>query len=272
MVTIDFNDVFVLIRYSGERTLALCRKLIENEVPTHLIHVSPVFPSFNECFKFGLEEAIKSQKEFSVFIDADILIRSGSTLGRLVERLRTRDSEVCAVAGYTMDKFHLGSKAGGIHLYRTSIFKLIWNDLDSFIEDPRPETRAKEIMVLRYNKTIDYVEEINCFHDFFQFRRDIVRKISFRLKKSNNLLNSYYVYFKKLRFFYADYRLAYQTLSRLELNANNKSSFLNIDYSRLKFSEKSDLKIWIPYLVYSTDFPFYYWYFVFKVYRRVLKF
>ncbi len=263
---INPTEVFVLIRYSGERTFSLCQKLIENEVPLSCIYVTPIHSTFNECFVYSITQAIEKERLYTIFIDADILIRPGSLSG-LVNKFKSLDGQYGCINSFTLDKFHLGKKSGGVHIYRTSALKLVFNDLQSFINEQRPETEAKNIIHQKYGLKIFHWDQITCFHDFFQFRKDIIRKVSFRKLKSSHLLPTYLGYYKLLKFISSDYDLAYRVLNAKRINFNNKSSSENIELFRFKIVEKDIFISKSAFLLFESKIPFYFWIFVFKFFR-----
>lgn len=224
--------------------------------------------SFNDCFNYSISKAVDQNKRFTIFIDADILVRPGAVIN-LIEIFKTLDNQYCTITGFTLDKFHVGKKSGGIHIYRTEALKLVHKDLDAFINDERPETRAKEIMHKKYGLEIFKLDEVTCMHDFFQFKKDIIRKVSFRQLKSAHLSTTYIKYYRVLSLILSDYHLANKVLLDSGLNPNNKSSSEGINFSKLEFKEKKNLSSFFLYPLFSTNIPFYFWFLFFKMFRRL---
>ncbi len=256
--------ISVIIRYSGERTLSLARALIEQQVDGRYVFVTPSFSTFNDCFIYCIYQTFELRTKYVAFIDADLIIRP-NVIKRLVDCFESLGDDYFTISTFTLDKFHLGKKSGGIHIYRTVAFKKLQSHVSQLLDKARPETYAKNLLVQIYELKIFNLDLITSMHDFYQFRRDIIRKISFRMIKSSELRKPYLRKYSFIKYFLADFHLAYQILIETKVNLNAMSSRANVAYEKFIFTEKKDLANRYLYYLHLTNIPYIFWRIFFRI-------
>ena len=164
----------VIIRSVGERTEALCKKLIiEQGVPEIDVFIVNEVP-FSKSLLYSLELGVKQAKKYTLCIDADVLLRPNA-IKTLVDVFEVLPQNICEIQGYVYDKFFGGARSGGIHLYRTSLLPKMIELVKNNQETIRPETFALNQMKsagFPWLK-IDYAIGL---HDEEQYFEDIYRK------------------------------------------------------------------------------------------------
>lgn len=262
------------MRSSGERTTDLCLKLVKAEVSPENVIVTPTFDSFNECFDYCLRYCMNISTSYVAMIDADVLIRPG-VLRQGEKLFNNLSNEFGFINSFTYDKFHVGRKPGGIHLYRTQVLHKIFHLLPLLKEMPRPETSAKEL-ACRHLGVRQYIWwRVTSVHDFLQFRMDLIRKVSFRLKKNSELMVRYSRLFKVLGFMSSDYQLAFDVIIAMKgrvVNPNEVSSKNGVKFELFSYNEKKPLNSSAISLAYRTEIPFLFWGWVFFAIKRIKLF
>lgn len=185
------SDVTVVIRSAGERTEALCKKLVFKQVPSEnvvCIHETPFIKALAKSFEVGIERGLP----WTLCLDADYLLMKGAIL-RLVDTFKRCGDNVFKLQGETMDKFFGGPVlAGGHHLYRTALLPVAQEFLPFGSETGRPES-AVLVKMTQIGHPLHQLSEVSGMHDYQQYYRDIYRKMCVRAHK----FRSYLMYFLK---------------------------------------------------------------------------
>lgn len=170
----DLSSVTVVVRFAGERTGALCVRLVTDQglsaTQVHTIREAPFLAALRRSLEIGIAE----NRVWTLCVDADLLLRPGSirTLIKLASRSTENTSEL---QGFILDKFFGGPRPGGVHLYRTALLAKALELLPSGGMEIRPENYV--LNRLRAEgfpyKVVPYVVGL---HDYEQYYKDIYRK------------------------------------------------------------------------------------------------
>ena len=174
------SDVTVVIRSSGERTEALCKQLVLQQVPREhviVIHERP----FNKALLFGYEVGLDSGLPWTLCLDSDVIL-SATAIPRLLTLVRELGKESLGLQGRVLDKFFGGDRLAGYHLYRTCLLDKARSLIPISNQSMRPETYVKRQMVARGHDW-HFTKDILGLHDYKQFYRDIYRKMIVQARK-----------------------------------------------------------------------------------------
>ena len=235
----------VIIRSVGERTEALCKKLIiEQGVPESNVFIVNEIP-FSKSLLTSLELGVERAKKYTLCIDADVLLRPNS-IKTLTEVFEVLPDKVCEIQGYVYDKFFGGARSGGIHLYRTALLPKMIELVKNNQETIRPETYAlNQMKAAGYPwMKIDYAIGL---HDEEQYYEDIYRKCFVHGVKHLKLAETFVENWKDGQEEDFDLKVALMAFADSLLCAKdvfiNKSDTTYIDgFKKLKISEKDPLK------------------------------
>jgi len=173
------SGITVVIREAGERTAELCHRIVAAQVLPGSVTVVSERP-FAAAHEKSVRIALAQRRQWSVFLDADVLLRRDA-LRRMVEEL-----ESCTHTFYMMNFLVLdrgfGGPAYGVHCYRTELFGKAVKFMKVAWQDQRPETRLCKEMAKRGIPTI-LSRTIVGLHDYEQYYRDLYRKVFVRAAK-----------------------------------------------------------------------------------------
>lgn len=200
------TNVTIVIRSCGERTVEVCKNLIlEQGVPVDSVFTLNESP-FSKALHLGSQIGIDEGKDWTLFVDADVLIRPGS-IPRLLKHAESLPKEVCEVQGYCLDKFFGGARQVGIRLYRTSLLNVFILNIPGEGTDIRPESRALESMAAQgYSRRV--VPEITGLHGFEQCYEDIFRTSFVQAHKHLQFSQFFVSYWRSMIGFDEDYKVA----------------------------------------------------------------
>jgi hypothetical protein len=199
------TDVAVVVRASGERTMEACIQLLEEQAGPLAGLVQYVSP-FNLASIKSVEIAVATGKKYTALVDADVLISPGS-LSKLRSILENASPETFLVNTYTLDKFHLAGREGGIHFYRTELLANYLNLANEWGNIARPEAKFHHWMEANGFR-IHYDSSITSIHEFFQWRKDVRQKVGFRLKKLGINQLKHARYLKRMGWLDVDFKIA----------------------------------------------------------------
>ena len=176
----------VIVRASGEATTPYLMKQLNKQVTSDdNLSVIDNQESFEMKLKQGFEKAFKINNPFSVFIDADILVRSNviTKIRSLCFKLNDND------LGFGLrlwDRFYDQPKFRGLHIYQTKFLKLAIKHIPDVGDTIRPESFTKNSLSennVRWNNNLTrYVAGI---HDYGQYSADIFYKFLIRKERSD---------------------------------------------------------------------------------------
>lgn len=175
------STVTVVIRSAGERTENSCRSLIlEQGLSPGSLFIVRERP-FSKTLRSGYEIGIHAGKPWTLFVDADLLLRAKS-IEKLVGEAQTQRANICEFQGYCLDKFYGGIRVGGVHLYRTALLEEVLRSIPEEDSAIRPESSALEKMASKgFPRKV--LPELVGLHDFDQDYKDIFRKCFVHARK-----------------------------------------------------------------------------------------
>lgn len=185
------DQVTVVIRSVGERTEALCHRLLAQQVPEQsivMVRESPFTTAIAKTFQVGQDQ----DRPWTLVIDADTLVRRNA-LVKLFSIAQRADDHVFEIQAQILDKFFKIPKPAGNHLYRTALLDQALDLIPSSEESLRPETFVIKAMAARGYPWIQ-VDWIVGLHDYEQYCVDIYRKAFTHAHKHRR----YATYFEKL--------------------------------------------------------------------------
>ena len=172
MSTIN-DDITVVIRSVDERTCKICRALVLKQIPERCIYVvneTPFEAALRSCYQIG----IKSQTEWMITIDADVLLRDGAIDGILSEA-KAMPSNYFQIEGMIFDKFTYRSRWAGYRCYRIKCLDIAYKLIPQDYKEIRPESAIRNRMAdIGYPFLRSY--RIYGIHDYEQYYIDIYRK------------------------------------------------------------------------------------------------
>ena len=211
------NDIAVVVRASGERTTSICIQLLEEQVGKIVGLVEGVSP-FNAASRKSVEMAVATGKKSTALVDADVLV-SPNSLAKLRSILERATPETFLVNTYTLDKFHLAGREGGIHFYRTGLLAKYLELANEWSDIPRPEAKFHHWMEAN-GYTIYYDQQITSIHEFFQWRKDVRQKVGYRLQKLGLPQLKHASYLRKMGWLDGDFSIAGSLIRRSENTAS----------------------------------------------------
>jgi hypothetical protein len=182
------ENVTIVIRNVGERTLESCYKIVSGQVNSSNIFVineTPFSMAVLKTFQIGVE----SKKDWTLAIDADLLLTENA-IEEMVSKANSISGELYVYQGMILDYLFGSYRFGGPHLYKTSVLpealKIVTNNLSEI----RPESFTYG--ELSKKGFIAYCDNtVYALHDYDQYPKDYYRKGFFHGKKALNdqLLN-----------------------------------------------------------------------------------
>lgn len=179
------DNVTVVIRSSGERTVECCRILAEQQVNSECVFVieeRPFSQAVRKCYEIG----IKENRPWTLALDADILIAPGAILA-MVDAISNLGDDYFEYQGRILDKLFQAPRNGGPHLYRTSLLETALPLIPKEGTSLRPESHVFDAMqklnYFRYNSLAIYG-----LHDYEQYNIDIFRKTFIHSQKHSYLI------------------------------------------------------------------------------------
>ncbi|MDN3492421.1 hypothetical protein [Winogradskyella bathintestinalis] len=223
------KSITIIVRTTGESTTEILVKQLQKQITEQ---DSLLIIDKEECFedklKNGFKLGVEENKAFTVFIDADILLRHNAIkkIKKLTNKLKDSD------LGFGLrlwDRFYDRPKFRGLHVYRTNLLE----KAILYVPEPnvklRPESFTKQKMKEDghdwRNGISFYVAGI---HDFFQNSEDIYYKFLIRSKRSRNDLFELKKKFRLAR--ETDYKIALQGIldgEQMTDITNNKFLYKN---------------------------------------------
>lgn len=183
------SNVAVIIRSVGERTEALCRHLVEQQVPPEhvvVIHERPFSKAVQRSFEIGLDFGL----DWTLCVDADVLLRRDG-IRMLVEAASKLPESTFAFSGSILDKLLGHIRPGGGHLYRTRHCRKALVFIEESSAQIRPESYVKvKMRQIGHPDVIDDQIVIG-IHDFEQYFIDIYRKAITHAHKWADRMTSY---------------------------------------------------------------------------------
>lgn len=250
---ISSHSLAVIIRASGENTLKELIKIVKKQLlPQDKLEILDEEVPFFEKLKHGFQLATKLDRDFTVFIDADILIRSNA-LHKTRKLIANMNENDLGFGLRVWDRFYNKPKFRGYHVYRTSYLTKAAGFICLKNNQLRPESFVKQKMLdlgyLWKNNLSNYVVGL---HDYFQNSNDIYYKYLIRAHRSKDEIKRLKTYFerKKNEPEFKIALLAIENASDIYSIENNKSLYIRSDLPKLK----SNVNVNVNYLVIKNLF------------------
>jgi len=201
------TNAAVVIRSSGERTEALCKKLIAEQVAQKNIFLVKGEKPFSNALERMFQIGIECNLPWTIAVDADLLV-SENGISSIIAIAENRHDNFFEINAQMLDKFFGGPKDGGLHLFRTSLLDLAITQIPAEGFSMRPESFVIDRMQsLGYPQIKDDI--VLVMHDYEQYYRDIYRKAFFHGKKHIRFFhNSLLPFWERLSKVDPDYRVA----------------------------------------------------------------
>lgn len=169
------KNVTVVVRSAHERTAQHCMQYIAQQVTNENITVIHERP-FSTAVRTSFEIGVQSNLDWTLCVDADVLLGSGSIAGLItLAEPYAQSSHLFSLQGVLLDRLLNTFRHCGVHLYRTQGLNVALTEAIFDAQALRPETYIKEQMRGRGFRveTVDFRVGL---HDYEQYFRDIYRK------------------------------------------------------------------------------------------------
>ena len=200
-----YIDLTVIIREANERTLPLCRELLESEVGKDKVVVVSEVP-FTKALEKTYEIGIERGCPWTLVIDADVLIREGA-IEYLLRVAESVDGNIFKIYGKVLDKLVGGPRHGGIHLYRTACLREAITMIPHKNNSVRPECDTINEMI-REGLALLQLDMVVGLHDYEQCFCDVYRKAFFHAHKHKREMVYWESMWRKLSHCDDDYKVA----------------------------------------------------------------
>jgi len=222
----NLNNCCVIIRSTGERTESLCKySVLKNGVLNDQIFFIKNISPFSEALKKGYELALHKNKEFTFFIDADIVVLPNS-LNKMIAEIK-KNKGIFFVNPSSFDYFFNQIKINGPHLYRTKFLKKALDFIPNEKISRRPETYVVKKMNLIGYKNIIFNEPV-ALHEFEQYNKDIFNRSFNKFVKFPKERWELFKRIKKEKKNNYDFEIAYKVFKYLTL----RKYYLKLDYKQ----------------------------------------
>jgi hypothetical protein len=200
------NDVVVIIRSVGERTLNLCRRIVQCQVdPTNIVVINEV--PFSKAVRKTFEIGLDFKLPWTLAVDADVLLEKNA-ISTIISKAERELPNTFSFNVKSFDKFFVSPRYGGPHLYRSSLLEKALSCLPSE-EFIRPETIVGEILHEKEGIENIIYECVLSIHDYEQWYRDIYRKAYVHANKHGNMyVESFLKYWSRMMNEDLDYKVA----------------------------------------------------------------
>lgn len=175
------DDVIVILRAAGERSLDASLALVHAQVPRDRVFVVEERP-FERALRTTYERGIQQASKWTVTLDADVLLQDGAIAALIGEAERMPESYV-QIEGRIFDKLTGLFRQAGHRVYRTSLLKEALRHVPepATVLRPEYETLLKMTALGHRSRRVAHVVGL---HDFEQYYRDIYRKAYVHARKS----------------------------------------------------------------------------------------
>lgn len=197
-----------MIRSISERTSEVCQKIVEAQVPIENVYIINEKP-FSEAVKKTLEIGAKHGK-WLIAVDADVLLFSDS-IAQMVERAESFNQDFFFYQGAVLDKFFLGYRPAGPHLYNCRHLTRSLELRKGFENDMRPESYIRSRMV---EKGYAYIQDKTVYglHNFEQSYIDFYKKTHRAFFKDEYFMKKLLRLFKKFNKADLDFAIAEKSI------------------------------------------------------------
>lgn len=162
-------NVVTVIRTNGERTAAVCERLVREQADeVHVIAIKPFTAAVVRCFEIGLE----SGADWLMTVDADVLVRPGA-IRELWAYAGSMRPAVCEYQGLILDRLAMTERVAGPRMWRVSALEQL---LPLVTDAIRVESHVLQC-AKKLGWRSEILSEFNAgVHDYEQYYRDLYRK------------------------------------------------------------------------------------------------
>ena len=179
------KDIVVVIRSAGERTLGLCKEIVQRQVDEDQIQIIEEKPFF-KAVKKTIEIGSESSAKYLLALDADMILYPDTIDYAIHSATEVDFDKHLRLTFFVMDKFR-GKTRAGIHLYNNKHSKKIYEFLKEINTDTfflRPESENMRRCAEQNNLHFKYFpNQIVGMHDYYQYYKDLYIKYRLRLKR-----------------------------------------------------------------------------------------
>ncbi len=199
------DKLTIVVRTVNERTTGVCVGLISNLISLPNIIIVNETP-FSHAVRKGFERALEAGREWTLIIDADVLIRS-NFIYEILQYACLLEQDVFLIQGLVHDKFLGSFRPAGNHLYRTEHLGRALQVIPEEGVTLRPENSTMRNMVQLGYKFVQ-TPYIAGLHDYEQDYFDIAKKCFLHAHKHAHFLEILFENWSKMAEWDADYQAA----------------------------------------------------------------
>jgi hypothetical protein len=179
------QDLAIVIRSAGERTLEVCYNLIVSQCGCSIEIVKE--RPFESALRRSYEIGIQQNSAWTMTVDADVMLRKGAVRA-LLAAAEAMPRRYFQLQGRIHDKITGLYRRAGLRIYRTSLLAKAVKMIPSPGDEIRPEQFVTDRMQeLNYPaRNIGYVAGL---HDYEQYYRDLYRKAFVHAHKYRDLVS-----------------------------------------------------------------------------------
>ena len=196
------NDLCIAIRSVNERTEQVCLQLAQNqgvkESSVHLIENVPFAEAHFESIRF----AVKANKKWALFLDADILLKTNA-IAEMVAEAEQKEQAFLMLNFRVLDQ-GFGGPTYGTHLYKVENLEKTLPLMEQVKNSQRPETQLNFKMATEFGIPTMTSEKVMGLHGYEQYYADLYRTMFVRAVKFG----------EKLAYFIERYRSAVKMTNR----------------------------------------------------------
>jgi hypothetical protein len=174
------DDLTVIVRTAGERTVEAALLLLRAQVPASQISVVDERP-FEKALRRTYELGIERSASWTMTLDADVLIREGA-VAAFVAEARRMPAHYFQIEGRIFDKITGTYRQAGHRVYRTELLSRALPHIPPAGAAMRPEYATLQEMG-RLGYPSRRVPLVVGLHDFEQHYRDLYRKAFVHARK-----------------------------------------------------------------------------------------
>lgn len=244
-MSVESDDILVVIRSVGERTEKLCEfSVLQNGISKeNIVYVKNISP-FSKALKEGYKLAIEYGKKYTFFIDADMVVLP-NTLSVMIEAMERLPNKIFFMNPLAYDYLSGLIIRNGPRLYRTSYLQVAIRLIQDESVSLRPETFVVKRMRRLGYRSIDF-DYPSALHEFEQYRKDIFRRVITRYFKSSSTTREYLKSrFEKLRKTNLDFEVAHLAIEYARKNKVKKPKLSYNQYQEifreLNIEEKKEI-------------------------------
>jgi hypothetical protein len=167
------QNLIVVIRTAGERTLAACKSLLLDQIPERCVHVVSEKP-FEATLRKTYEIGIESGDKWLMTLDADVFLRENA-VSKLMTEAEVLPGYYFQIEGLVHDKLTGLYRKAGHRMYRTKYLKAALKHIPADNIEVRPEYSTLQKMGAIGFPSME-INSVFGVHDYEQYYRDIYRK------------------------------------------------------------------------------------------------